>query len=203
MNQNMMLNYFLANNKKKELEDQGIKVPSDFLMKGLMYSMIAPNMPYLGYMIIDKEAKKLVAQNAIVEITLEEAMDKEDAAVEHQPHTKFVCKDDKGENLKNITIIAIAGNIQMDASSEKINKSDIFDYAITDDKGEAHIFYPKDKALTFFLKHGKDTKREFFEVGKVPATIKTTFKSEVAECNKEDTDKKESGSSAKTAGNKK
>ena len=81
MNQYTMLNFVLANKKKQELEAQGITIPSDFMTKSLIYGMVAPNMPMLGYMIIDKDAKKLIADKAARDAK-EKAQEKEVPATE-------------------------------------------------------------------------------------------------------------------------
>jgi len=161
MNQHTMLNYVLANKKKKELEAQGITVPSDFMTKSLMYGMVAPNIPMLGYIIIDKEAKKLLVSEATLAT--------ETGNPPYPPLIKITAVDQNGNKLNRVLFISLPGKIEGDF--ECILKEKQFDTATTDENGVANLFYPKESDITIISFANKRLSTLQFEAGKVPETL--------------------------------
>lgn len=182
MNNYMLLNYVLANKKKEELEAQEISVPSDFMTKALVYGIAAPTIPMLGYLMVDKEAKKLIALKATQDQQQEEEKPQEGSTTEGEetaetcttsehpsPVVNIKATNENGTSLDRVNFASIYGELGDDF--KRLLKEKSFDFAISDVSGNANLFYPEDTDVTIVAFYEKQLVQQYFEKGTIPAAI--------------------------------
>nr|WP_321245656.1 hypothetical protein [uncultured Psychroserpens sp.] len=174
---NILLNYFLTNKKKTELESQGIVVPPDFMTNGLMYGMLAPNIPFLGYIITEKNAKELIAQKALLdekgEVPVPVPVTESDNSPSLPPLVNITAVDQNGNKLNRANFASLPAKLDSKAVDDLIGlfKDKVFDTAITDENGNTNLFYPEKRGITIISHYKEKLSKLYFAAGKVPSTL--------------------------------